>query len=510
MIKRFLPLSSILVLVVALVTACSVVRPPLPPSDSPASASRGTLPVADSTSSEALEREVNYCNVMLDMEAFMVYHADGLEKILNGRACPQGVTLDETLKYVNRLLGDAFKDPYTSVLSPQDAKRMREQTAGTAKAFGGGGIGLMLSFDWTRKLPSHTAEKPSIAFTGLVYHVVSGSPAAKAGVEDGDYITTANGVDLIGLDTDHVVNDILRGPVGSELTVTIKRGKSKFSRTLVREEIGSDDVWSRHLGHGIYAIIITHFREGTAYRLYQEVKKLSSRARALALDLRNNDGGVFEEAVLSAAWFIRDGVIVSQRQRVQGDPFQPWFMVSKVFRQGENVYIQDVNEVTGEVLGEGQIQLTLDVVDSATGEPSQMVTTKIPFVGGMPIAVIGNGLSASAAEIFIGALDENYVSGDQHARTPEELPQGGTFIGVKSFGKFVGQTLVPGPLETLIKATTFRYFTPRGEWFGDEGNRGLTPRIVVKQPDNAMPYTATDRQLGAALKWVKNALRQRR
>jgi carboxyl-terminal processing protease len=155
---------------------------------------------------------------------------------------------------------------------------------------------------------------------------------------------------------------------------------------------------------------------------------------------------------------------------------------------------ETVDEKSGKVLEKGV--MTLSETDDQTGEVHRKFT-EIPFLGTVPMVVLANDHSASAAEIFTGGMSENFAPADTSRKTDQ---QGATFIGVHTYGKFIGQAVGPGPMKTAIKATTFRYFSPKGEWLGDawKVKIGLKANIEVKQPDNAVPYTATDAQLNFA------------
>jgi C-terminal processing protease CtpA/Prc len=488
------------------------------------------------------DAKFNYCNVLLDAEGEIAYSEEGIKRLAaTPHQCPSGVDLAATLEYVNQTLACAIGDPvYTKILSPAEQEDMHQLQHGTKAAFKGGGIGVTLSSDPTKTLPptaeqmaefnnflkdrqnridnpvidpctgqpaeltpeeqtelNTTPEQPfQEQFTGLINHVAKDSPAHKAGLRDGDVIVKLNGEIITGQPSESVVSR-MRGEIGSPVTLTVKRGQREITTTMTRAAVIPENVWSEDLGNGIYAIVITDFiHNNTAFKIYDEINKIGGKARGYVFDVRNNGGGLLDEAILAVAFFVHDGVILSQRVRVSGDPAHPEYIKNTWSRVGSHVVKETVNETTGEVIGKGFVEFS--ETDNQTGKVLRQFEN-VPFLGGKPAVVLANGHSASAAEVFTGGLGENYVGAKQGGK-----PQGATFIGEQTFGKFIGQTIVPGPANTGIKATTFRYFSPLGEWLGDawKVKIGLTPAIKFEQPKTAIPYTPSDVQLHEAVRYI--------
>jgi C-terminal peptidase prc len=491
------------------------------------------------------DTKYNGCNIMLDAEGQIAYDEAGVKKLAaTPHACPLGVNLKTTLKYVNQILACAIEDPaYTRVMLPDEYSDMRKQNAGTKAAFDGAGVGISLEQDPAgAKLPptadqvkaykhnllvrqkmidhpetvcagkpqeltvteraelDELLEKPyQPAFTGMILHVIKGSPAEKAGFLDGDIVVKVNDEVVTGQAADSVI-DKMRGKIGTQVTITVKRGDSEISRTMTREVVLPQNVWSRDLGNGIYAIVITDFeRNNTAFEIYDEINKIGSKARGYVFDVRNNPGGILDEAVETVSLFVHDGVILSQRERIEGDPANPHYLKITWSRAGSHMLRETVDETSGKVTESGI--MTMFETDDKTGEMKRSFND-IPFLGDKPMVVLANDHSASAAEIFTGGMGENHVAAGGNT-----TPQGATFIGVHTFGKFIGQTVMPGPAGTAIKATSFRYFSPRGEWLGDawKVKIGLTPEIRVEEPKTAMLYTPSDVQLNAAIAYLLKA-----
>lgn len=491
------------------------------------------------------DAKYNYCNYLISKESEIIYDENGLKKLTStALQCPVNVPVSKTIAYVNKVLACSVGDPaYTRIMPPEEASDMQQEMAGTKTAFAGGGIGMILSVDQTRTLPltpeqakSFAAAKAAYlanpvqngdadectgavtpltdkekaeiakywstephnyAFDGLIEHVMKDSPAAAAGIVDGDRIVKVDGQDVRSLEANSVVSNLLRGPVGSKVKIVLERDPSK-EYVLTRKAILSDNVWSRDLGDGIYSIVITNFeRNNTGFEVLDEMQKIGSKAKGIIFDVRNNGGGLMDEGVEAASWLIHDGVIFSQRERVAGDPTNPQYLKITWSRVGSKLIRETVDDNTQKLLEGGPLTVSED--DNVTGEVHRQFTD-MPFLGDKPMVVLVNGHCASACEIFAGAVGENHIAqGDNN-----KAPQGAEIIGEQTYGKFIGQTLQPGPMGTEVKATTFRYFSPRGEWLGDAWKTkiGLTPDIKVAQPENAQDYTSSDAQLNFAKQYL--------
>lgn len=288
-------------------------------------------------------------------------------------------------------------DPHSSYLTAKDFKYMSEQTKGKF-----GGLGIQITTD-----------------NGLVKVIspIDDTPAAKAGIKAGDYITELDGKTVIGQTLDEVV-DKLRGKVGSKVKVTIKRANKKpFTVTLRRAEIKVDAVKSALKNDDILYIRISSFNEDLSKNVEKEVnnaqKKLKNKLAGIVLDLRNNPGGLLEQAVNVSDLFLEQGEIVSTRSRNVEDTIK---------------------------------------YSASAGEIAK----------GLPIVVIINEGSASAAEILAGALQDHHRA---------------VIIGEKSFGKGSVQTLSPLPNGGGMRLTTARYYTPSGRSIQA---KGIEPDIEVK------------------------------
>ncbi|SFT54011.1 carboxyl-terminal processing protease [Sedimentitalea nanhaiensis] len=292
-------------------------------------------------------------------------------------------------------------DPHSSYLSPDDADNMRVQTRGE---FGGLGIEVTQEDGFVK-----------------VVSPIDGTPADEAGMESGDFITHVDGESLLGLTLDKAV-DLMRGPVGSEIVITVVReGESEpFDVSIIRDTIKLTAVRTRIEGDTV-VLRITTFNDQTMPNLEAGLKEQIEAAggaenvNGIVLDLRNNPGGLLTQAIKVSDAFLDEGEIVSTR--------------------GRNV---------------------------ADGE--RFNATPGDLTGGKPMVVLINGGSASASEIVAGALQD-------HRRA--------IVVGTKSFGKGSVQTVMPLRGDGAMRLTTARYYTPSGRSIQA---LGVSPDIVVAQP----------------------------
>jgi carboxyl-terminal processing protease len=295
-------------------------------------------------------------------------------------------------------------DPHSSYLSAKDFEDMRVQTKGE---FGGLGIEV-------------TQEEGFVK----VISPMDGTPAADAGVLAGDFITHVNGEAILGLTLDQAV-DMMRGPVGSEIIITIVREGTPepFDISIIRETIKLTAVKGRVVGKTV-VLRITTFNDQTTSGMVEELKKgieeLGGKENldGVVIDLRNNPGGLLNEAVSVTDTFLETGEIVSTRGRNPEDG---------------------------------------DRYNATPGD----------LIDGKPVVLLINGGSASASEIVAGALQD-------HRRA--------IIVGTKSFGKGSVQTLIPLKGDGAMRLTTARYYTPSGRSIQA---LGVSPDIVVQQPVKA-------------------------
>ena len=274
-------------------------------------------------------------------------------------------------------------DPHSSYMNAKSFRDMQIQTKGEF-----GGLGIEVSED-----------------KGVVKVVspIDDTPAARAGIKAGDIITALDGKTMIGMSLNDAV-DKMRGPPNSKIVLTIKRQNvdRPLEIALIRETIHIQVVKYRMEPHDIGYVRLSQFTEQAEIGVKQAVRNLkqqnNGKLRGIILDLRNNPGGLLDQAVAVSSDFIERGEIVSTRAR-HSDESQRW-------------------DAKG-----------TDIIDGA------------------PMVVLINGGSASASEIVSGALQDHHRA---------------VLLGTRSFGKGSVQTVIPLLGNGAIRLTTARYYTPSG------------------------------------------------
>ncbi|PWT92712.1 MAG: peptidase S41, partial [Proteobacteria bacterium] len=303
-------------------------------------------------------------------------------------------------------------DPHSSYLSPKDFQDMQVQTKGEF-----GGLGIEVTME-----------------DGLIKVVspIDDTPAFRAGVLPGDIITHLDGEAVLGLTLQEAV-DKMRGPANTSIKLTIRRGnKEPFDLVVKRDVIRVESVRSRALEDVAY-IRITSFTEQTDSGLRKAMDKLKSEMgsslKGVVLDLRNNPGGLLDQAIAVSDDFLDKGEIVSTRGRSADD-------------------VQRTNARPGDIAED------------------------------LPIVLLINGGSASASEIVAGALQD-------HRRA--------ILLGTRSFGKGSVQTIIPLPGRGAMRLTTARYYTPSGRSIqakGIEPDIVVEPAKIERIAETELPHEA--------------------
>jgi carboxyl-terminal processing protease len=289
-------------------------------------------------------------------------------------------------------------DPHSNYMSPKNYKDMQVQIQGE---FGGLGIEVTMENGWVK-----------------VITPIDDTPAARAGIRPGDYITHLNGEPVQGMTLNDAVEH-MRGPVNTDIKVTIRReGQAPFDVTLTRAMVKIQTVRAKLVDNVGY-VRISQFVASTDAGLRKAIDQLKKDSQGhlqgIVLDLRNNPGGLLDQAVAVSSDFLDKGEVVSTRSR-----------------RPEDTHRFDAN---GKDL-----------------------------TNGLPLVVLINDGSASASEIVAGALQD-------HRRA--------ILLGTKSFGKGSVQTIIPfGANGGAIRLTTARYYTPSGRSIQA---LGIEPDIKVAQ-----------------------------
>jgi len=308
-------------------------------------------------------------------------------------------------------------DPYSAYMSPETFDEMQTETSGKF-----GGLGIEVSME-----------------SGVVKVIspIDDTPASKAGIKAGDYIIKINNIQVQGKSLSEAV-DLMRGPVGSPIELTIRRRGEKKALTfnIVREIIQIRSVKSDLIENNIGYIRLTSFNENSSKQIEKEIKKLeeNKNVNSYILDLRNNPGGLLSQAIKISDFFLDSGEIVSTKSR-------------------------------------------------KTSENKKWFANKGDITNGKTLIVLINYGSASASEIVAGALKD-------HKRA--------IILGENSFGKGSVQSIIPLKNKGAIRLTVAKYYLPSGKSISEVG---VLPDIEIdEESDEFRIKTETDNQLNYAIK----------
>ena len=308
-------------------------------------------------------------------------------------------------------------DPYSAYMSPESYQNMQTETSGEF-----GGLGIEVSME-----------------SGVVKVIspLDDSPAYEAGVKAGDYIVKINDIQVQGKTLSEAV-EIMRGPVGSDIEITVRRRgvKKALVFSITRKIIKIRSVKSKILENNIGYIRLTAFNENSGKQIKRKLNEFNDneKIKGFILDLRNNPGGLLSQAIKISDFFLSSGEIVSTKSRQESEN-RKWFA-------------KDGDILNGKTL----------------------------------LVLINNG-SASASEIVAGALKD-------HKRA--------ILVGENSYGKGSVQSIIPLKNKGAIRLTISKYYLPSGKSISEVG---VTPDIVVsEETDDFRIDTETDNQLSYAIK----------
>ena len=324
----------------------------------------------------------------------------------------QSDTMDAAINGVLQSL-----DPYSSYMSPKNLEEMQTETKGEF-----GGLGIEVGME---------------AGVVKVISPLDNSPAEREGVKAGDYIVKINDTQVQGKTLNEAV-ELMRGPVGSTLEITVRRVGLRKSLVfnITREIIQVASVKSEVLDEKIGYIRLTSFNENSDDQIKKKIKefKKNKKIEGYILDLRNNPGGLLGQAIKISDFFLDDGEIVSTKGRKKNEN-QKWFA-----REGD-------------------------------------------IINGKALIVLINKGSASASEIVAGALKD-------HKRA--------VLVGEKSYGKGSVQSIIPLKNRGAIRLTISKYYLPSGKSISEVG---VTPDITVEEEsDDFRILSENDNQLKFARK----------
>ncbi len=324
----------------------------------------------------------------------------------------QSVNMDAA---INGLLQSL--DPYSAYMSPESFANMQTETRGEF-----GGLGIEVSME---------------AGVVKVITPIDNSPASRVGIKAGDYIVKINNIQVQGKSLMEAV-DLMRGPVGSDIEITIRRRGVKKALTfnITREIIEVQSVKSKLIDNNIGYLRLTSFNDNSGEQIKNKIETFNKNEnmKGFILDLRNNPGGLLSQAIKITDFFLENGEIVSTKSRKVSEN-RKWFA-----KKGD-------------------------------------------IIQGKVLLILINYGSASASEIVAGALKD-------HKRA--------ILIGENSYGKGSVQSIIPLKNKGAIRLTISKYYLPSGKSISQVG---VTPDIeVLESSDEFRINTETDNQLNFALK----------
>ncbi len=307
-------------------------------------------------------------------------------------------------------------DPYSAYMSPEIFEEMETETRGE---FGGLGIEVGMEYGVVK-----------------VITPMDGSPAEKEGVKSGDYIVKINGIQVQGKTLTEAV-DLMRGPVGSDIEITVRRRgvKKALIFKITRQIIEVKSVKSKIIENNIGYVRLTSFNDNSSKQIKEKVNEFKkNNIKKFVFDLRNNPGGLLSQAVRITDFFLDNGEIVSTKSR----------------KNSEN---------------------------------RKYFAKKGDIINGNTLIILINSGSASAAEIVAGALKD-------HKRA--------ILIGEKSYGKGSVQSIIPLKNKGAIRLTISKYYLPSGKSIS---GKGIAPDIeIAEESDDFRINTETDNQLNFVVK----------
>ncbi len=326
------------------------------------------------------------------------------------------INQSESMDYaINGLLQSL--DPYSSYMSPETFDEMQTETSGEF-----GGLGIEVGME---------------AGVVKVISPIDDTPAARAGIKAGDFIVKIDDKQVQGKTLSEAV-DLMRGPVGSGIELTVRRRGEKKALTfkIIREIIEIKSVKAETLEENIGYIRLTSFNENSGDQIKKEIQRLekNKNIKSYILDLRNNPGGLLSQAIKITDFFLENGEIVSTKSRKASEN-RKWFA-----KQGD-------------------------------------------LIKGKTIIVLINYGSASASEIVAGALKD-------HKRA--------ILLGENSYGKGSVQSIIPLKNKGAIRLTVAKYYLPSGKSISEVG---VSPDIDIgEESDSFKIKTESDNQLNYAIK----------
>jgi len=317
--------------------------------------------------------------------------------------------------------------------------------------------------------------------------VTPNTPADRANLKTDDIITAIDGHSVQGKDAFDVAHD-LQGAAKTTVELSIVRNGENVNVPIVRDIYDNPDVSEpKDMGNGVTYIRVYSFGSNSTGAQLRDAMNKMPDTKSFVIDVRGNTGGYISSAIDSAELFVKKGTLMTKQERLDSDVTQPIYQ-DTVYELDDSNLLTSVKTRFNSAISQDLVDNSMQSVPSDGTRPSQRFAYA---VGDRPVVLLVNGDSASAAEIFEGAVHD---SGNV------------TTLGTRSFGKGIGQSIFPNmPGGTVLKVTSLEYKTPSGKWPGDGNSHkhGLDPDIPVKNPLGVRFESDQDLQLQAAVKLAR-------
>lgn len=362
-------------------------------------------------------------------------------------------THQDAVDAANKVLETAG-DPFTHVMSRTEAEQMQKEIKGDVSI---SGIGVQVISD---KADTANGGKTTGATVALVF---PGGPADQAGFKAGDRILSVNGKSTAGMPLDEIVK-MLKGPEET-IKVTVDRNGESKELTPTRAKFNFPPIVSEKVDDVLYVKLFSFMDDRTDEALWDKMLE-NKDAKAYIIDLRGNLGGRVDELYQVVSLLMANGKVFDQEDRM---PTRSGPKTEKL-----------------------SVSLTRDFVEFSATDGSKMKVPRNPnLAGNKPIVVLTDNFSASASELFVGAMKDNHRA---------------TIVGENTWGKGVGQVVIPISDGAMVAVTNTRYLNPSGHWSGDghsPDRKGIAPDIEVKQDSGVIPLSKDDKQFQKALEVAK-------
>jgi len=413
--------------------------------------------------------------------------------------------VDDAVKYAGEALA-ITKDPYNSVFDKKQSESRGDESRGVWKGFG---------FNFASKQDVEKAGAGAFPSPLKVTGVFAGSPVEKQNIKPGDFIVGVNQTSLKGKTFDEAY--ALVKADGAKV-FTIARDGKEFDVPVTPGDIPIPAVTEKRLDDNIAYINLKTFGQATTAEQLKKAVEKNVNADGFIIDLRHNPGGFFDEAIKAASLFVKDGTVVTVRERIPPAQiaatgnvtitppmnFSPVDAISVPGASSDSPSLAEPAKPIPPVEPRFNYQhtsydltatgLNKVMTNEGTQETNTEVKSRFPDLVDKPTVILVDADSASSSEVFTGALKDH---GDAYV------------VGTRTYGKGIGQMNFYGmPGGSTLRVTNFHYFNPSGHWPGDAaGNRiGIMPDQLVPTQPGVARGSDQDLQLQAGIAQINKML----